>query len=78
MVKIMWNALLHHIAETDRHIDRFELTEDGEILCKTKEDADCLSDFLECVFDEIVCTAEYTEGPGYEQGFRWEIHLNGM
>lgn len=78
MPEITWDMIIDNLKESDKHLERFEINEDGEILCKTEEDANCLADFIECLLDDVVCTSFYESDHKWSDAFRWELHLNGM
>ena len=61
MPEITWEMIIDNLVESDKHLDRFEVNYDREIICKTKEDADCIADFLECIFNDVVIISEYDE-----------------
>ena len=39
------------------NIQRFALNDDNEILCKFEQDAECIADFLELVYGDVVHTS---------------------
>ena len=78
MPEITWDMIVDNLKESDKHLSRFEINEDDEILCKTEEDANCIADFIECLLNDVVCTSSYVNDDKWDDGFRWELHLNGM
>ena len=78
MPEITWDMVIDNLIESDKHLGRFEINNNREILCKTEEDANCIADFLECLFDDVVCTSTYVDDNNWTDGFRYELHLDGM
>ncbi len=48
-----WDLIVELIENSDSRITRFDVNNDFDIVCKTKEDAECIADFLEVLGFDI-------------------------
>lgn len=69
----MWQIIINNLMQTpiERSNHRFDTTYDGEILCRTEDDANCVADFLEAFGFGDVHTSENDD-----EDFRWEVYID--
>ena len=52
-----WDNIIEILENSERHTGRFEISSDGEILCRTEDDAECIADFLEALGWDVIHTS---------------------
>lgn len=70
-IKIKWTNIVTALLYSTKHLDRFDLNDDDEIMCKTEEDAHCIADFIEDLIHEDVHVNK-NEDTGDE--FHWVVY----
>lgn len=65
-----WIAMIMSFQNSGKNEHRFQCNDNGEILCKTEEDAMCIADFLEAVGFDVVHASENEEADTW----RWEVY----
>ena len=73
-MKLDWETILNLMERFQNGSARFSIHPNGEILCRTGEDANCIADFIENLTNFTMITNELEKEDGDWYPYTWTVY----